>query len=251
MNEDFNFLGDKNLDVMDTYADIVYCIDLTVSMTPIINKVKETARQLHSELQEVMLKSYQRNIKRLRIKVVGFRDAYCDAHMAFQVSKFFNLPDETEAFYDFVNSLSAKGGGDVPENALEALAIAMKSDWCQSFDTNIRKRHIIVLFTDAPAHKLEQSREGTDKYYPDCMPKNYSELMDWWGKEKSDGSNVHINTDIYSKRMAVFAPEGAYPWDYFGEGDFDNCRVIYIKPEQGGRDISTEGLIKTLGETLR
>lgn len=251
MSGEFDFLGSKNLDVMDTYVDIVYCIDITKSMTPIINKVKETARSLHSELQEIMLKSYQRNISRLRVKVIGFRDAYCDADKAFERSKFFNLPEETEAFYDFVNSLSAKGGGDIPENSLEALALAMKSDWCQSFDSNIRKRHIIVLFTDAPAHKLEQSKDGTDQHYPSGMPKNYRELMDWWGKENSDRSNVHINTDIYSKRMAIFAPEGVYPWNYFGEGDFDNCRVIYIKPEQGGSDISTEGLMKTLGETLR
>ena len=148
MGKEFAFGDNETLDVMETYADIVYCIDLTSSMTPIINKVKETARQLHSDLQEMMLKNYQRHIKRLRIKVIGFRDAYCDGPLSFEVSKFFSLPAETEEFYAFVNRLRAKGGGDIPENSLEALALAMKSDWCQTLDNNIRRRHIIVLFTN-------------------------------------------------------------------------------------------------------
>jgi len=250
MSNEFSFDDNDTLDVMDTYADIVYCIDLTSSMTPIINKVKETARQLHSDLQQMMLKNYQRDIKRLRIKVIGFRDAYCDGQLSFEISKFFNLPAETEAFQTFVNSLTAKGGGDIPENSLEALALAMKSDWCQTLDNNIRRRHIIVLFTDAPAHRLEQANEGIDQFYPNDMPKDYSDLVDWWGQQKSKRSNVQINTDNVAKRLGIFAPEGVYPWDLMAEGDFDNCLISYINPNQGGSDISTKRILKMLSETL-
>lgn len=250
MSREFSFGDNETLDVMDTYADIVYCIDLTSSMTPIINKVKETARQLHSDLQEMMLNNYQRNIKRLRIKVIGFRDAYCDGPLSFEVSKFFNLPAETEAFYSFVNGLTAKGGGDIPENSLEALALAMKSDWCQTLDNNIRRRHIIVLFTDAPAHKLEQSLEGIDQFYPKDMPKDYYDLVNWWGQQRSDRSNVQITTDNVAKRLGIFVPEGVYPWNLMEEGDFDNCLISYINPNQGGNDISTTRILKMLSETL-
>lgn len=250
MSKEFGFGDNETLDVMDTYADIVYCIDLTSSMTPIINKVKETARQLHSDLQEIMLKNYQRDIKRLRIKVIGFRDAYCDGALSFEISKFFNLPAETEDFYKFVNSLTAKGGGDVPENSLEALALAMKSDWCQTLDPNIRRRHIILLFTDAPAHKLEKSNDGIDQFYPTDMPKDYYELVNWWGQQKSDNGKVQITTDNVAKRLGVFVPEGVYPWNLMEEGDFDNSQISYINPNQGGSDISTTRILKMLSETL-
>ena len=250
MSKEFGFGGNESLDVMDTYADIVYCIDLTSSMTPIINKVKETARQLHSDLQEIMLKNYQRDIKRLRIKVIGFRDAYCDGPLAFQVSKFFNLPAETEEFYSFVNLLTAKGGGDIPENSLEALALAMKSDWCQTLDPNIRRRHIILLFTDAPAHKLEKSRDGIDEFYPQGMPKDYYDLVNLWGQQKSLDGKIQITTDNVAKRLGVFVPKGVYPWDYVADNDFDNCQISYINPNQGGSDISTTRILKMLSETL-
>ncbi len=250
MSNEFSMFEDDTLDVMDTFADIVYCIDLTSSMTPIINKVKETATTLHSELQALMEKNYQRKIKRLRIKIIGFRDAYCDGHLSFETSKFFDLPAETQEFQSFVDSLQAKGGGDRPENALEALALAIKSDWCQTLDSNIRKRHIIVLFTDAPAHKLEQSLEGIDENYPKDMPKDYSDLIDWWGQQKSERSNVKTTIDNVAKRMGVFAPRDAYPWDFMAEGDFDNCMVSHINPDKGGEDISTLRILKMLSETL-
>ncbi len=249
MSGEFSYNENDSLDVMDTYADLVYCIDLTSSMTPIINKVKETARKLHGDLQELMLKNYQRNIKRLRIKVIGFRDAYCDGPLSFEVSKFFNLPMETDEFERFVNSLTAKGGGDVPENSLEALALAMKSDWCQTLDSNIRRRHIILMFTDAPAHMLEQANYGIDQFYPADMPKDYSDLVDWWGQQSSKRSNVRITTDNIAKRIGIFAPEGAYPWNLIEE-DFDNCLISYINPNEGGRDISTTRILKMLSETL-
>ncbi len=244
---EFNRNDNRKLDVLETYADIIYCIDLTTSMTPIINKVKETAKVLHKELQERMQKNYKRSISRLRIKVIGFRDAYVDGRLSFEISKFFNLPMENDQFQNFVNSLTAKGGGDVPENSLEALALAMKSDWCETLDPNIRLRHIIVMFTDAPAHKLEKSADGIDENYPKDMPQTYSELIDWWGLQKTQ-SGVMLKFNEFSKRLGIFAPEGVYPWDL---DSFDSCKITDIKPNLGGNDISTEGLLKTLCETLR
>jgi hypothetical protein len=34
------------------------------------------------------------------------------------------------------------------------------------------------------------------------------------------------------------------------EGDFDNCLISYINPNQGGNDISTTRILKMLSETL-
>lgn len=238
------------LGTLDVYADIVYCIDLTASMRPIIQKVKETARTLHQDLQNVMQEKYQRSIRQLRIKVIGFRDLYCDGDYALETSRFFYLPDESSEFESFVNNLEAKGGGDIPENSLEALAMAMQSDWCTTLDSSIRKRHVIVLFTDASAHPLEKAASYAGSNYPENMPKSYQELVDWWsgqGALGSGGSSVEM--DQVAKRLALYAPEGSEPWTAL-EDDFDNSLTSYIEPDNGGKDITTEGLLKMLGETM-
>lgn len=240
-----NPLDQSSLGAIDVYADIVYCIDLTSSMRPIINKVKETAVTLHDNLQKKMRDSYSRSIKQLRVKVIGFRDAYCDGELSFEVSDFFYLPEEAEEFKHFVDRLEAKGGGDLPENALEAIAMAMQSDWCTTLDSSVRKRHIIVLFTDAPAHELEQSKDGIDENYPENMPKSYSELMDMWY-----GQGIGVTTlNQIAKRMAVYAPKTADPWNNL-LNDFNMCKVYNIEANKGGSDITTEDLLTMLGETM-
>ena len=252
MSSDFNIDFDQGsgLGTMDVYADIVYCIDLTSSMKPIIDKVKEMALTLHEDLQQVMQTNYQRSIKQLRIKVIGFRDAYCDGPRSFEVSEFFTMPDEVYQFQEFVNRLEAKGGGDLPENSLEALAMAMQSDWCTTIDSSIRKRHLIVLFTDASAHPLEQSENGTDKYYPANMPKSYGDLVDWWeGQGSLDSGAAAVRLDQIAKRLAVYAPENSEPWSNLVY-DFTGAKYEPIEPGNGGRDIKTESLLKILGETM-
>lgn len=239
----------EQLGTMDVYADIVYCIDLTASMRPIIQKVKDTARTLHEDLQKVMQENYQRSIKQLRIKVIGFRDFYCDGDYALEHSPFFYLPDEADAFKRFVDKLEAKGGGDIPENSLEALALAMQSDWCTTLDSSIRKRHIIVLFTDASAHPLEKAAGYSGSNYPDNMPKSYTELVDWWSGQGALASGTAVEMDQVAKRLALYAPEGSEPWTDLAD-DFDNSLTSYIEPDKGGKDITTEGLLKMLGETM-
>lgn len=242
-------LAQPALGQMDVFADIVYCIDLTASMRPIIEKVKETACTLHQELQEVMHTNYQRSIRQLRIKVIGFRDVYCDGSFAFETSPFFCLPNDNIQFQRFVDGLEAKGGGDLPENSLEALSMAMQSDWCQTLDPSVRKRHIIVLFTDASAHPLEMAAQRAGRNYPPNMPRSYAELIDRWYGQGSLAYGADVHMDQIAKRLALFAPKGSDPWTNIAE-DFDACLTSFIEPEKGGSDISTEKLLKLLGETM-
>lgn len=61
------------------------------------------------------------------------------------------MPNEKMDLKEYLNEIYADGGGDDPESGLEALAMAMKSDFVQKGE---KKRHIIILFTDAAAHPL-------------------------------------------------------------------------------------------------
>lgn len=233
-----------------TYADIVFAIDLTGSMQPIINKVKEVAYNLGDQLIAEMKKA-GRDIRQLRVKIIGFRDFYCDGPYALeQPIRTFILPDEKAEFKNYVDGLTAKGGGDDPENSLEALALAMKSDWCQPIDPTFKKRHIIVLFTDNDAHPLEKGETCTNEIYPKDIPHTYTDLVSMWGSA-TQGSCMDEKTvmDPLAKRLAIYAPENLDIWNNIKE-DFSGAIFTPIQLEKGGEDITTDLLIQVLTQTL-
>ena len=133
----------------DYYVDIVMCIDATGSMKPIIEEVKGNALSFYQKFVEAMDEN-DKSVSQLRIKVIVFRDYGCDPEPMVE-STFYTLPEQNEEFKSFVNSIEPSGGGDVPENALEAIALALKSDWTTG---GARRRHAILVFSDAPAIPL-------------------------------------------------------------------------------------------------
>src|ERR1035438_1025802 len=125
-----------------TYAvDIAFCIDCTGSMSPIIDKVKDAALRFHDDLSSVMNEK-SKSIDNLRVRVIAFRDYWADGSQAMLKSGFFNLPGEREKVLKFVKGCVATGGGDEPENGLEALALAIRSDWAK---TSAKQRHLVVV----------------------------------------------------------------------------------------------------------
>ena len=138
--------------MIDTNVDIVFVIDATESMQPLIDKVKSLTLSFREELERGLEKN-KRRIHNLRSKVIVFRDYYVDDKYAMEESRFFILPEEKQDFHNFVSKIRAGGGGDEPESGLEALALALRSDFVKE---GKKKRHIIVLFTDASAQEFEQ-----------------------------------------------------------------------------------------------
>ena len=231
---------------IDTFMDIVFCIDITGSMQPTIDKVKGFATSLYDDLIPFMLKVAHREVKALRVKVIGFRDFYCDGKYALEESDFFKLPEQNQEFKNFVSSLEAKGGGDDPENSLEALALAMKTDWVKINDLNTqRSRHVIVLFTDDAAHRFEEAETYTGTNYPEGMPKSYKELLMAWNGQ----GDISLSMDKRAKRLIVFAPEESYPWSDMQE-DFENAVFLPMARTLGGEDVAREAIINTIGGTI-
>ena len=181
------------------YVDIVMCIDVTGSMSPIIEEVKSNALTIYKSFVDGMEEN-DKSVEQLRIKVIAFGDYGCD-EKPMQESEFFLLPDQIDQFTAFVNGLTAVGGGDGPENALEAIALALKSDWTR---VSAKKRHAIIMFTDAPALALGE-RAGCPGY-PQGMPENLAKLGAWW-----EGTDQSVVVDQKAKRLFIFAPN-AEPW---------------------------------------
>lgn len=187
--------------VGDYNVDIVMCIDGTGSMSPIIEEVKANAISFYQKFVDSMEEN-DKGVDKLRIKVIVFRDYGCDDEPMVE-SQFFDLPDQTDAFKSFVNAIEAKGGGDGPENALEAIALALQSDWTIG---GSKRRHAILVFSDAPALSLGE-RAGA-KSYPSGLPTSIAQLGSWWeGTDQTLGSTYQAKAG----RLVAFVPN-AEPW---------------------------------------
>ncbi len=176
-------------------VDIVMCIDATGSMASIIEDVKANALSFYRKFVDEM-EAQKKSVQQLRIKVIAFRDYGVDSEPMVE-SPFFVLDEESAAFHNFVERIEASGGGDEPENSLEALALAMKSDWVK---TGAVRRHVIILYTDASPLALGE-RSGAAAY-PADMPADMAGLRDLW-----EGQSMEKR----AKRLLVFAPD-MEPW---------------------------------------
>ena len=200
-------------------VDIVFCIDVTGSMAPVIDTVKDGALSFHNRLEKTMA-AKGKEISQLRIRVVAFRDFSDSPTNALQESAFWTMPEQASEFESFVRGLRAAGGGDVPESGLEALAVAIDSDWESGLD---RRRHIIAVFTDASAHPLGKGADAST--YPAAAPGSIDDLFEMWGY----GSSQTAVMENAAKRLLLFAPDTT-PWNVIA-ADWTN--TLYF-PSQAG-----------------
>lgn len=243
MQDALGVMADNNND-LSTYVDIVFVIDGTGSMQPLINKVKTLALSLHEKLEEG-LRENKRRIDNLRAKVIVFRDYYVDGNAAMEESVFFELPDANNKFHDFVSNITASGGGDEPESGLEALALALRSDFITGGD---RQRHVIVLFTDASAHRYEKQKEGVPNNYPSNMFRSLDDLYRTWGTGQDalgvESNNMTPQMSKKAKHLVLFAP-AVYPWKEIEE-NFENTMRREMNKGNGGAELDIDDIIKML-----
>ena len=182
---------------LDYTVDLVFVIDVTMSMDHILDIVKVNALSFYHDFTSVMNKKHK-VVSQLRVRVVAFRDYFYDHEDAMLMTNFFNLPQEAQSFQMAVESLKPDGGGDDPEDGLEALAFAMRSDWNTSGQ---KKRHVIVVWSDDGTHDLGFGKSVPN--YPSGMPVDFNELTEWWGTKQSKNSVM----DQSAKRLVMFTPD--------------------------------------------
>jgi hypothetical protein len=219
-----------------SYAvDIVFCIDVTGSMTPIIDAVKANALRFYDDVQ-TNLTAKGKNVDELRVRVIAFRDFAADGEAAMEESPFYRLPDERSAFSDFVNGLIAEGGGDAPESGLEAIALAMNSQWTTRGD---RRRQVVVVWTDQPAVPLDPAVVPAELRAR--VPADFSALTDLW--EDTQGP-----LGASSKRLILFAPDGP------GWSDISAVweNVVHHPSQAGGglSDVDYGTIVDSIGNSV-
>jgi len=219
-----------------SYAvDIVFCIDVTGSMTPILDAVKANALRFYDDVQ-ANLTDKGKHVDELRVRIIAFRDFAADPDSALEESSFFVLPDERIIFSAFVDSLVPEGGGDAPESGLEAVALAINSPWTSRGD---RRRQVIVVWTDQPAHPLNFA--VLPPSLASSVPTDFSALTDLW--EDPQGP-----VGASSKRLILFAPDGP-GWSDIS-ASWEN--VVHHPSQAGGglSDVDYGTIIDSIGNSV-
>lgn len=218
-------------------VDIVFCIDATGSMENIINMVKQHALELYKDVTAEMARK-NKTINKLRVRIIAFRDYIADGEDAMLVTDFFDLPGDTREFEECVRSISAFGGGDDPEDGLEALGFAIRSKWNE---VGMKKRQVIVVWTDASTHKLGFGSSASN--YPKKMAHDFNELTAWWGDRQNYG---YINQN--AKRLLLFAPDEAY-WNIISD-NWDNVVHFPSKAGAGLKEYDYAEIINSIANTI-
>ena len=214
-------------------VDVCLCIDKTGSMEPIINVVKQNALNLYQDVLD-SLERKGKHVSQFRIRVIWFGD-YSSDDQPMLVSEFLKMPQDLAKYEEFVKSIRPNGGGDAPEDSLEALAYAIRSDWVK---TGWRKRHIIALFTDAPAHELGFSKSAAT-YPKHGMPEDFGQLSEMWGTKSYPGE-----MDNSAKRLLLFAPNITF-WNTIVEC-WNNVVLSPADQATGLQDVAYQYMINTI-----
>jgi hypothetical protein len=220
-------------------VDIVFCIDVTGSMGPVIEAVKKNVRSFHSLLGAAMAEK-AKEISQLRVRVIAYRDFADNPRDAIETTGFLTLPGRTDEFDNFVQRLTAAGGGDEPESGLEALSLAIDSDWERGQD---RRRHVIALFTDASAHPLG-GPASTVSSYPPSVPATADELFEHWGYPSSQSATMENS----AKRLLLFAPD-TMPWNVVA-ADWNNTIFLPSKAGDGLEEVEMQEIINAIANSI-
>ncbi len=129
--------------------DIVFCVDATGSMQPCIDQLKNNMQTfVDSFLAE---KGQTQFVPDWRARVIAFRDIEADGE-EFGLEGSNPFVSDVHSLKNQIERIEAKGGGDTPENILDALYVAItKSDWREGV------LHVVIAFTDAPPKQLHAS----------------------------------------------------------------------------------------------
>jgi len=172
--------------------DLLFVLDATGSMGPVINSVKHHIKDLVGRIQ-----SSRRNTH-VRLGVVAYRDYEDDV-----VSEAFGFTSDVGAFQKYLHKLQATGGDDDAEDVLTGWEEACGMDWQSD-------ARMIVHFADAPCHGRE--------YHDDDVRDHYL-----------DGDKKGRTTTQLLKTLAETCRVNTFQFMHLNESTFKMLRVVQKK----------------------
>jgi hypothetical protein len=154
-------------------VDIVFILDVTESMQPYIDAVKQNVIDFARDLQA--------NNRDYRLGLVTFEDYVVSKDNDPPLPYKMKMTSDANEFTQWVGTLRAGGGGDIPEDQLDALAYA------STFPFRPEAQGILIIVTDAPPHVAGDGSAHTqhDEAYWDHHPKD-TDVTDLTGQQVAD-----------------------------------------------------------------
>lgn len=221
--------------------DVCFVIDATGSMDPIMSEVKARALSLGDELLAKMADA-GKPVDELRMRVIDYADYASEGEDALHLTDFFKIPDDKQKFEDAIKGIEYENrGGDIPENALEALYAAMMSDWVKiNAAAGEKGRHIIVVMTDAQPLNLGE-RKGCIGY-PEDLPETLADLEEMWSPS-GQSSMTKLNNS--AKRLLLFVPQGkdsaGHDWEEVAGWEQTTRKIV--SAAEGLKDANLDSII--------
>lgn len=211
---------------VDCAADIVMCVDSSGSMSDVLNMVKNNTLTFYQDLKSCCA-SKGKNLNRIRLRIITFGDL---GYSPFMDSGLVVMPQQKHELHQFVSSISESDGAD--ECALEALAVAIQTEWVKDGD---RLRHIIIVYTDEDACDL--GKLSGSAYYPSLMPRDFAQLTSMW-----------MNMDSKSKELILFAPKSGQWWHRI-DAEWDNV-IHKVEVESGLSGNRYQNILEAIGDSI-
>jgi hypothetical protein len=147
-------------------VDIVFVLDVTESMQPYIDAVKQNVISFAEDMA--------RNNRDYRLGLVTFEDYVVSAASDCSCPYQKKMTSNVQEFTQWVGSLHAGGGGDIPEDQLDALAYA------STFPFRPEAQGIVIIVTDAPDHHAGDGSAHTqhDQAFWDHHPDHNKDVTD-------------------------------------------------------------------------
>lgn len=233
----------RALNPISRSADIVLVIDTIKSMRPIIKKLQQVGswRSAFKRQSNCRIEEYQK----YRFKVIWFRDFHFSNQNVYGESEFFDIINGESEFIDYFNKLENGGKAGSVSFGLEALYIAMNSDFNKKAN---KVRHIIVLLTDKSAHPLEHQNRNLFTNNLSYMPKSYEDFYNEWEPHAYPLGGLEPKLDIREKRLFLVTPL-VYPWDNLML-ELDKTVLLDISQDNGRDDSEIDNLLYYLNYAL-
>ena len=226
--------------------DLVFCIDCTSTMEPLLNTLSNNINGLYEDIFRAL--EAEIGTVHLRVRLILFRSFESSGIYSMIPTDFYTLPIQSETFTMTVQSIRAAGGfkinnkynnDRVPNDALESVALALKSDWA---DNLLESHRIVIVMTDNRSRPIGFNRER--KYYPSGMPNTLEELEKQWSQM--------AEADIKNRKQhIILMTPDVYPWNRIRE-EWKHVIFHECDFEQGLKELDYAAIIKDIvtSETL-
>ncbi len=189
--------------------DFVFVVDGAGAEENLLEAAKSKALDLHRYIQEY-LQGRNSLLKSLRVRLIVFRGQKAKEGPRVESRDFFNLPEEADAFRQYADSLRSAAGADDPRGGMEALMMAIKSDWLKA---SMKMRHFIIVMAGRSTHP-------SDILYPFDEPGfTGDDGLDPLDFLQLNWINPQGSLSKDAKRMILLTPD-TYPWSKISWWDY-------------------------------